>query len=368
MGFISEISLENFRNYDSLNLEFGPGLNIFLGENGHGKTNLLEAVYFLSLLRSFRCKNVQNLKRWKHDSFQAACTVTKKNDLPERLQILYGDKRSLKVNGNAVTKSSEFIRKINAVSFTPEDIELIKGSAGNRRQYLDILLSQLSPHYLSHLQSYNKALKARNRLLRDISESKVYDKALITTYDELLIDHGSKLTSGRINILNKLESKIRHFNQSMFPEGKKMKVLYISSVCKNPEDSSSVQEVYRQRLSESFEKDLSRGLTHCGPHRDDLLILLEGKSLNSFGSEGQCRLASLVMKMSAAEQLIEDNNTENVILLIDDVLGELDSDRRAAFLKTIMRGDQIFVACTEIPGFCKTREHKVFNISSGKIS
>ena len=184
-------------------------------------------------------------------------------------------------------------------------------------------------------------------------------------FDDLLIEHGSQLTAARIDILGRLEDKIRFFNQSMFPEGKKMKVIYNSTVCKK---SDQIKDAYKAKLKENFAKDCSRGVTHTGPHRDDLLILLEGKSLNLFGSEGQCRLASLVMKMSAAEQLIEDKHTENVILLIDDVLGELDSERRSAFLETIMRGDQIFIACTEIPGFCQTREHKVFNVCSGQIS
>ena len=368
MGFISEISLQNFRNYSSLKLSFKAGLNVFLGENGHGKTNLLEAVYFLSLLRSFRCKNIQNLKQWKNDSFALNCILNHEESLPDRLHIDYGEKRSLKINGNAISRSSEFIRRVNAVSFTPEDIELVKGSAGNRRQYLDILLSQLSPAYLNCLQNYNKALKARNKLLRQVSESEVYDSALIKTYDGLLIEHGSNLTMARSQILTRLEDKIRHFNSSMFPEGKKMKVVYSSTVTRKIESEEAVRAAFERKLSENFEKDITRSVTHSGPHRDDLLILLNGKSLSSFGSEGQCRLASLVMKMSAAEQLIEDKNTDNVILLIDDVLGELDNQRKSAFLETIMRGDQIFIACTEVPGFCQSREHSVYHIKNGEVT
>jgi DNA replication and repair protein RecF len=367
MGYLSEISLENFRNYQNLKLNFNPGLNVFLGENGHGKTNVLEAIYFLSLLRSFRCKNVQNLKKWKYDSFNLSCLIEQDNTLPDRLQINYGEKRSLKINNNAITKSSEFIRRVNTVAFTPEDIELIKGGAGNRRQFLDILLSQLSPSYLSSLQNYNKALKTRNKLLRDSNEAEVYDVPLFSTYDDLLVNYGAELTFARNEILIRLEDKIRYFNTSMFPEKVKMKVIYNSTISKQIISVDHLKNSFQSKLKESFQKDLARGITHTGPHRDDLLILLNGKSLALYGSEGQCRLASLVIKMAAAEQLIEDNNTPNVLLLIDDVLGELDNERKSAFLKTIMRGDQVFIACTEIPEFCKTQEHTVYHIVNGEI-
>jgi DNA replication and repair protein RecF len=365
VGYLSEISLEKFRNYQNLSLDLSPGLNIFIGENGQGKTNLLEAIYFLSLLRSFRCKNTQNLKQFKCDSFNLSGTIKQDDTLPDRLEINYAEKRTLKVNNNPINKSSEFIRKINTVSFTPEDIELIKGAAGNRRQFLDILLSQLSPNYLSSLQNYNKALKARNKLLRNSSDNETYDTAMFATYDSLLIEYGTDISFARYDIIAKLENKIRHFNKSMFPEKRKMKVLYSSTISRTLSSTEELKTSFRQKLKESFQKDLNRGITHTGPHRDDLLILLDGKSLSNYGSEGQCRLASLVMKMSSAEQLIEDNGTNNVLLLIDDVLGELDLERRTAFLRTIMRGDQVFIACTEIPEFCKTQEHISYRIVNG---
>ena len=365
MGFISEIYLENFRNYKRQSLTFQSGLNIFVGENGHGKSNMLEAVYFLSLLRSFRCKNIQNLKNWKSDSFTLKGTLEQEDSLPDRLQIVYGDKRILKVNESSISRSTEFIRKINTVSFTPEDIELIKGSAGNRRQFLDITLSQLSPSYLRHLQTYNKALKARNTLLRNHEDGKSLDQSLFNTYEKMMVEAGIVITQERISLLKKFEEKIRHFTELMFPEGKKLKIIYQSSISKSKEPFT--EELFQQKLDESYTKDLQRGMTQIGPHRDDLFILLQGKSLSSFGSEGQCRLASLVLKMTAAEQLIENESTGNVVLLIDDVLGELDETRKNAFLKTIMRGDQIFIACTEVPDFCKNLDHSIYHVENGEV-
>ena len=368
MGFLSEIYLENFRNYNSQKLAFQAGLNIFAGENGHGKSNMLEAIYFLSLLRSFRCKNVQNLKNWKTDSFLLKGTIDQEDALDDHLQINYGEKRVLRINDSAVSRSSDFIRKINAVSFTPEDIELIKGSAGARRQFIDITLSQMSPSYLRHLLNYNKALKARNTLLRNNEDGKALDQSLFNTYEKMMVESGIIITRERIKLLKQFEDKIRHFTELMFPEGKKLKVIYQSSVFKSTKPDAVKEEIFQQKLDESYTKDLQRGMTQIGPHRDDLFILLQGKSLSSFGSEGQCRLASLVLKMTAAEQLIENDSTENVVLLIDDVLGELDEKRKAAFLKTIMRGDQVFIACTEVPEYCKSLDYSLYNVSNGSVT
>jgi DNA replication and repair protein RecF len=365
MGYISQLQLENFRNYQRAELNFQPGLTIFQGENGHGKTNLLEALFFTSLLRSFRCRNIQNLKRWQQESFSISSTLEVEGDLPDRLQVLYGDKRQLRINGNSIAKSSEFIRRVNAVSFTPEDIELIKGAAGERRQFIDILSTQLSPNYLQDLQNYTKALKSRNTLLRQVVEFGA-DENLLKTYSSILVECGSRLIRQRLDLLEKLETKIISFTSSMFPEQRKMKLIYQCSISKSPTKVADFRTDFEQKLNENLEKDKVRGATSCGPHRDDLLILLNGKSLGAFGSEGQCRLASLVLKMSSAEQLIEDKGTRNVILLIDDVLGELDSYRKEAFLQTIVRGDQIFIACTEVPEFCGGLKAKVFTVENGQ--
>ena len=364
MGYISKLTLENFRNYQNTELNLKTGLTIFHGENGQGKTSLLEAIYFLSILRSFRTKNVQNLKRWQQDSFTLSCTLEHENLLADQLKINYGDKRKLEMNGNAITKSSEFIRNINAISFTPDDIELVKGSAGGRRQFLDITLSQLSPTYLNHLQNYNKALKSRNIILKKGNEEPNLE-ALLKTYDDILINYGSLICLERQKLIKKLSPKVSNFTEEMFPEAKKLKLLYQASIGKVTENLEMIQDYFRLKCDDNRQKDIQRGITHTGPHRDDIFILLNGKSLGAFGSEGQCRLASLVIKMAAAEQLIEDQGTENILLLIDDVLGELDHSRKEAFLKTIMRGDQIFIACTDIPEFCKKLNYQLFEIDCG---
>lgn len=364
MGYISKLSLENFRNYPKTELSLKAGLTIFHGENGQGKTSLLEAIYFLSILRSFRTKNVQNLKRWQQDSFSLECTLEHEDLLADQLKINYGEKRKLEMNGNAVTKSSEFIRNINAISFTPDDIELVKGSAGGRRQFLDITLSQLSPNYLLNLQNYNKALKSRNAILKKGHEDPNLE-GLLKTYDEILIQYGSLICLERYELLTKLSPKISAFTKEMFPDAKKLKLVYQSSIGKTSENLEMIKDYFSLKCDDNRQKDIQRGITHTGPHRDDIFILLNGKSLGAFGSEGQCRLASLVIKMAAAEQLIEDKGTENILLLIDDVLGELDNSRKEAFLKTIMRGDQIFIACTDIPEFCKSLDYELFDIESG---
>ena len=224
MGYLSKLTLENFRNYRNAELSLKAGLTIFHGENGQGKTSLLEAIYFLSLLRSFRTRNVQNLKRWQQEAFDISCKLEHEDLLADHLQISYGETRKLQMNGNAVSRSSEFIRQINAISFTPEDIELIKGSAGGRRQFLDITLSQLSPTYLSNLQHYNKALKSRNIVLKKSGDDPNIEN-LLRTYDGMLIQYGSLICHERLKLLEKLALKFQPLLLRCFLRKKKLKLI-----------------------------------------------------------------------------------------------------------------------------------------------
>ena len=363
MGHISRIRLVNFRNYDELDLKPGPGVSIFSGKNGQGKSNFLESVYFLSLLRSFRSKQVQNLKKWGESGFMISANIDVGIGLPLDMRISYADKRELYKNGGAVYRSSDFIRYINAVAFVPEDIQLVKGTAGIRRQFMDIILSQLYPVYMSGLQLYNRALKNRNSIIRKAKSKSDLDKTVLKSFDGEMVKWGTAISEYRAFWINSFREKVDHFTEMMFPEGSKLEVLYDCSL-NMPEIT---EEAYFSSLDRNFDRDYHRRQTHIGPHRDELIINLNGKLLNSFGSEGQCRLASLVLKMAAAEMMIENDDLDNVVLLIDDVIGELDEARKDAFLQTVSRGDQVFLACTEVPEYFKDKEYQGYRVNSGSV-
>lgn len=366
MGYISQLYLHNFRNYFDQRIELKSGLTVLNGANGQGKTSFLEAIYFLSLLRSFRTRKTPQLCNWEHKDFWIAASLHDEDEFQDtQLSVIYGNKRTLSINNETVAKSSEFIRQFNAVSFVPEDIEIIKGPSSERRQFIDVLLSQVYPSYLFVLQSYNKALKSRNAVLRQCAKEQRQDLALINSFSEGLIKYAKIIHEFRQRLLTLLQPIINDFSQKMFPGNSHFQLKPISNY---PNDSENFEENYRQTLLQDLYKDIKRCQTASGPHRDEIQMLLNGKILGDFGSEGQCRLASLILKTSAAELLIQqsaEHQNQSVILLIDDVIGELDEERKKAFFSTILRGDQIFLACTETPAALKEISHQSIKVEAG---
>lgn len=368
MGYLSQVYLHNFRNYFDQRIELKPGLTVLSGANGQGKTSFLEAVYFLSLLRSFRTRKTPQLCNWQHKDFWLAASLHDEEEFQDtQLSVVYGSKRTLSINSETVAKSSDFIRQFNAVCFVPEDIEIIKGPSSERRQFIDVLLSQLYPSYLFILQSYNKALKSRNAILRQCAKEQRQDLTLINSFSEALIKYGKMVHEFRQRLLTLLQPIVNDFTKKMFPGHSDFTM---SAQSNYPADAKDFEESYRQTLQQDLLKDIKRCQTTAGPHRDEIQMLLNGKVLSDFGSEGQCRLASLILKTSAAELLIQqsaEHQNQSVILLIDDVIGELDEKRKEAFFATILRGDQVFLACTETPEAIKKITHNSIKVEGGVL-
>ncbi|EDM24727.1 recombination protein F [Lentisphaera araneosa HTCC2155] len=361
MGFISRIQLKNFRNYPELELKLEPGISVFRGLNGQGKTAFLEALGFLSLLRSIRSSHTRHLKKWESDFFSLRACLDRVTRPELDMSVYYGDKRQLSLDGNRVPTTSDFIGVVKSVAFMPEDIEIVKGSASWRRQYLDILLSQLSPGYLQSLKHYQKALKSRNQVLkRGLNLDLELD-----VWDDILIEHGCEVLEARLSLLPRLAESVSTLVEKMLKKDFLLELQYKNSLAKNATD---LRSVYIERLLENRERDKLYKMTHQGPHRDDLLINLNGRSLSNYGSEGQCRLSSLILKAAAVELLLPVEKPDCLILLIDDVLGELDEFSRRAFLKCVSRGDQVFIACTDIPAGLEDYEYKSYEVKAGVIS
>lgn len=365
MSFISRIEARNFRNFEHLKLDFTKGINVIQGLNGQGKTNLLEAVYFLSLLRSFRCRQVQNIKNWHSDGFLLNSILSEENGIDSNLAIDYREKRQLILNGAKVSRSSEFAGQFKAVVFAPEDIEIIKGGNSCRRNFIDILLSQLYPAYMVSLNRYNKALKSRNSLLRTTQKDTEESRRLFQSFDHILSEEAAFVIQYRLKVFPEFQDKINKLTSVMFGEKRTFQFQYQSSFCL--EDSGDLQEKFQHKLQENFSRDLMRGSTTSGPHRDEIHSLLDKKNLVNFGSEGQCRLASLVLKMASVEILSDGEGLKNTVLLVDDVVGELDQQRRQIFLETVCKSDQVFIACTEIPFEITQKDFSLYKVLDGNI-
>ncbi len=338
---LQRLKLTDYRNYERLDLAFAPGITVLVGDNGQGKTNILEAVYFLSILRSFRTNRIRDLNRWTTRGFTIYGEV-EVGEQVHRLGLEYQDRsRRLRVNGDNIKRASDFIGRFFAVAFIPEDIELVKGSASDRRRFLDISLSQLQPGYLTSLQQYDRALKSRNALLRDSGSD-----AAARAFDQILAREGAAIIDHRNALFDELKEVLEQTSRDLLPAASELQIRYQPSISGKHEDSRE-QEIL-QVLASNRERDRLRGLTHAGPHRDDFTFRLDGKPLGSFGSEGQCRLAALSLKLAKARYFLDRKDAGEVILLIDDVIGELDQRGRQAFLGTLRQARQVLLACTGV--------------------
>ena len=363
MIVLDRLVLKDFRNYEELDLTFVQGVNVLVGDNGQGKSNLLEAIYFLAILRSFRCSKIRNLTRWKTSSFMVMGKIRGDNG-DHRMGIEYGDKRRLRMDGETVRRASEFIGHLNVVAFVPEDIELIKGSASDRRRFLDVTLTQLTPGYLQVLQAYEKALKSRNVLLR----SQDPHPSALNAYDEVLIDSGSRLIFYRQEFFQSFTSFLETAAMDLLPTDLTLTVKYQSlSGMGDSLTLADVATILRDGLIQNTERDRKYGQTHVGPHRDDFGLFINDRHLGDFGSEGQCRLVAMALKLAKSRLMLDVKKEEGIILLVDDVIGELDERGCRAFMNCISQADQTFIACTEFEKLHGVEPKQAWVIDSGAI-
>jgi DNA replication and repair protein RecF len=370
MSGLSRLSLRDFRNYETADLSFSPSrkLQVFCGCNGQGKTNLLEAIYYLSLLRSFRCRLINNLVRFGHSKFElSACVLGESGE--EELEVLYGSRRRLRHDGCDLTQASEYINQYLCVALVPEDLQLVKGAPGDRRRFADIFLSQMDPLYLHQLQGYRLCLKSRNEMLRQADK---YGPAALAAYDQVLIEKGVYLTQARTRFAQQLQAEIKGLSRLFSPdESVTITIDYQSALLReslNRSDGATMNEVFRSLLERSATRDREEARTTCGPHRDELVFKQNAKLLGVYGSEGQCRLMSLALRLACVRLTLKRAAMNiPVILLVDDVFGELDEFRRREFFRLLDGADQTFIACTEVPAELSEGSYQVHQIQDGHI-
>jgi DNA replication and repair protein RecF len=369
MAFISHLRLRHFRNYTSFDQPLCPGLTLLTGSNGQGKTSLLEAIHYLSLLRSFRTRKVSDLVHWQSDYFYTEADVSDGIQARPaiRLSAAYRGRRRLRRNGALITRASEFINSFLCVPFVPEDIDIVKGSPGSRRRFLDIVLSQTSTPYLCHLMDYTAALKSRNVILKETGR---YGKSALKAYDCLLAQHGAFLIAARQQFCAAFGALYQQVCERLFDPEAPFTLGYVMSGVRQQEyerNQDSLQEKLLQLLEAEQKRDIDNGNTRFGPHRDEIMLQISGKPLAAYGSEGQCRVAALAMRLAGAEHLLTVQDNRGLILLVDDVLGELDSRRRRHFLGELLRAEQVFLACTEVPPELDKTEKRVFAAKDGHL-
>jgi len=356
---IKKIKLVQFRNYKKETIEFKDGLNVLVGANAQGKTNLLEAIYFSCIGKSPRTKKETDLILWNTDSAKIEIELEKKEGT-KKIEIFLNKKgkKNIQINGVNILKISELIGTLNCVFFSPDELKLVKESPQDRRRFMDIDLSQLSKNYFYLINTYNKVLSHRNKLLKDTKSFDVL-KETVYIWDTQLAELGAKIIIRRIRFLNalKLYAKKTHFELT---DNKEELELSYDGIVEEKEEQ--IKERLKKEYVETLEKDFKLGFTTTGPHRDDIKILINKIDVKTFGSQGQQRTVALSLKLAELE-IFNSERGEYPILLLDDVLSELDEARKQKLLEKI-KNVQTIITTTS---FTKTNGINLFTVKDGTI-
>ena len=361
---IKSIELKNFRNYENLNISFDEGTNILYGDNAQGKTNILEAAYISGTTKSHKGSKDKEMIRFKEQESHIRTVVLKKQPGTDTLKeyqidmhLKQSKSKGIAINQIPIKKASELFGILNMVFFSPEDLNIIKNGPAERRRFLDSELCQLDKIYLSDLTNYNKILSQRNKLLKDM----VYRPDLADTlpiWDMQLVDNGKKIIRRRKQFIEEL-NEIVYGIHSKISGGKEELFLKYEP---NTDDI-----FFEDELNRAKQKDIRACMTSVGPHRDDMLFSIGDIDIRKFGSQGQQRTSALSLKLSEIE-LVKRTIHDTPVLLLDDVLSELDSNRQNYLLNSIS-DIQTLITCTGLDEFVKNRFqiNKIFQVIEGEV-
>ena len=341
---IEELKLKNFRNYSELTLHPHPGVNLYFGRNGSGKTNLLEAIHYCSLGRSHRISNDANAV--KNGEAFALSSVSIRNSLGQReIAVRFHpdetQKKSILLDGKKIAKFSDMMGCLRCVIFSPEDLGLIKEGPSLRRRYLDMMISQINRGYFIALQQYRTCMDQRNALIRNLRANSYADTSMLSAFEETMAAPAAVIIRERRRIVSLLSECARETYQRVSDTDEIFRLAYHSSV----KEETEIEEVLCRLFRENREDDIRMGFTSVGPHRDDLILTLNKNQMKQFASQGQIRTAALSMKLSQM-QILKDQSGEEPVLLLDDVMSELDRKRRACLIGEIS-SFQTFITCAD---------------------
>lgn len=355
---VKSLELKNFRNYERLSIDFDPSTNIIYGDNAQGKTNILEAICVSGTSRSHRGSRDKDMIRFGEQEAHIR-TIVEKNSSEYRIDIHLKNNHSkgIAINKVPIKKSSDLFGILNIIFFSPEDLAIIKNGPDKRRRFIDMELCQIDRVYLYNLTEYSKTLNQRNKLLKDI----VFNKKLLDTlpvWDDKLAEYGSKIIKRREEFVETIAPLVSELHRQISNDREEVELFYEKNVS---------AEGMREALDFSYDNDIRLGSTTKGPHRDDLRFDLGGVDLRKFGSQGQQRTAALSLKLSEVT-MMEKEIGEKPVLLLDDVLSELDSNRQKDLLKSLS-DTQTLITCTGLDDFVKNQYqvNKVFEVKNGVI-
>lgn len=355
---IKSIELSNFRNYEKLDIHFDRETNILYGDNAQGKTNILEAAYLSGTTKSHKGSRDKEIIRF-HQNESHIRTIVQKNEKEYQIDmhLRRNGAKGVAINKIPIKKASEIFGILNIVFFSPEDLNIIKNGPSERRRFIDLELCQLDKLYLSDLSSYNKILNQRNKLLKDICYKQELADTL-SVWDTQLLEYGRRIIKKRRQFVEELNEIISEIH-SKISGGKENLILKYEP---NIDDIFFEDELLRAR-----NKDMKICQTTVGPHRDDMLFSIEDVDIRKYGSQGQQRTSALSLKLSEID-LVKKSIKNTPVLLLDDVLSELDSNRQNYLLNSIT-DIQTIITCTGLEEFVKNRFqiNKIFHVVKGEV-
>ncbi len=357
---INSLKLVNFRNYAGCDLTLSDRVNVFVGKNAQGKTNLLESLLFVSTTRSFRTSDDQNLIKENETTARVSVGVTDKEIKTELTAMIAKEGKHLFVQKQPVKRSSQFIGKLNAILFSPSDFELFDGSPRVRRRFIDMEISKVIPNYALTLNNYNKLLKERNNFLK---QNEIED-AYVDILTDQLVNYSLKISRQRRQFFDIINSYLAQNYETIAHEKMDIKVHYYSIVDEN-DDTKSLKQKYQK----VYERNLALKQTNIGIHKDDFSFWMNLKDANSYASQGQKRMMLLSLKL-ALIGYIRRINRKNPVLLLDDVLSELDEQKQRNLLSAIPENIQTIITTTSIEKIQNSlvKGSRIFEIQSGQIT
>ena len=384
--YVTKVKLTNFRNYKTAEVELSRGVNLLHGSNGQGKTNLVEAINFFASLSSHRVAGYTPLiKQGQQSAIISVELAHNERELLLEFEINNDSPNRARLNKSPVQKPKDILGYLNAVIFAPEDLDIVKRDPTNRRAFIDQLIIQFTPRMLGVYSDFERVLKQRNTLLKSARATGTKGDALSTlsAWDESLVKLGSEIIAARVAIAAKLSPGLISNYQKIARSNNEPKMFIKSSILGSlifdgeeaddaeyleTQDREEIVELFRGKLQRMRQKEIERGITLVGPHRDDLVLILGSLPAKGYASHGESWSYALALRLASLEILRHESKLGDPILILDDVFAELDSDRRAKLAELVQGNEQVIITAAVIEDVPKSLDAKRFSVVAGEIA
>ena len=384
--YVKKVRLTNFRNYKTAEVELSPGVNLLFGPNGQGKTNLVEAINFFASLSSHRVAgHTPLIKQGEQSAIVSLDLAHQERELLLEYEINSDSPNRARLNKSPVQKPKDILGHLNSVIFAPEDLDIVKRDPTNRRAFIDQLIVQFTPRMLGVYSDYERVLKQRNTLLKSARATGTRGDALSTlsAWDESLVKFGSEIIAARVSIAAKLAPGLTKNYKNIAKTNNEPRMFIKSSILgATTSDSDEVEgveylatsdreeiaELFREKLALMRPKELERGITLVGPHRDDLVLILGSLPAKGYASHGESWSYALSLRLASLEILRQESTLGDPILILDDVFAELDSDRRTKLAELVKGNEQVLITAAVIEDVPESLVAKRFSVVAGEIA